>query len=131
MIFSRSTVHRITKSILVTAVIAGSTGCGDPKYRAPAIVVTFDPNFPPPTALAAGATAGVAADIANDTKNSGVNFTCAPAGACGSFTPPQIASGVPTNYQSPSAIPAGGTVNITATSVTDPTKSVSAAITID
>src|SRR5208282_5034880 len=54
-----------------------------------------------------------------------------PAGQCGTFSPNPIASAVPTTYQAPPTIPAGGNVTVTATSVTDPTNSVSATITIE
>ena len=131
MIFRRSTLRLIAKAMLVAGMIAVLVACGDSKYQPPAILVTFSTEFPPPTALAASATAGIAAVVTNDTKNAGVNFTCVPAGECGSFTPNPIASNVPTTYQAPPTVPAGGTVTITATSITDATKSVSATIAID
>ena len=131
MIFRRSTLRLIAKAMLVAGMIAVLVACGDSKYQPPAILVTFSTEFPPPTALAASATAGIAAVVTNDTKNAGVNFTCVPAGECGSFTPNPIASNVPTTYQAPPTVPAGGTVTITATSITDATKSVSATITIN
>jgi hypothetical protein len=117
----------MTATILLAALI----GCGDPKTQAPAIVVTFDPYYPPPSALETGATAGIAADVANDVKNAGVNFTCAPIGACGTFSIDPIASAVPTTFQAPSTFPLGGLVTVTATSITDPAKFVSATIKID
>ena len=118
-------------AMLVTAMLAALIDCGDPKYQPPAIVVTFDPNFLPPASLNAAAIAGIAADVANDSKNAGVNFSCVPATECGTFTPSTIASSVPTSYQAPDTVPTGGSVTVTATSVTDPTKSVSATITVD
>jgi hypothetical protein len=131
MIFRRSTLRLIAKAMLVAGMIAVLVACGDSKYQAPAIVVTFSTEFPPPTALAASATAGIAAVVTNDTKNAGVNFTCLPAAECGTFNPNPIASNVPTTYQAPPTVPAGGAVTITATSITDATKSISATITID
>jgi hypothetical protein len=74
---------------------------------------------------------GIAADVANDSKNAGVRFSCAPADACGTFGQNPIASAVPTTYQAPSAVPPGGSVTVTATSVTDPTKFVSATVAVD
>jgi len=119
----------ITKAMIVTSVTVtvavALIACGDPKYQPPAIVVTFSPYFPPPTALNTGTTTGIAAVVANDPKNPGVNFTCVPAGDCGSFNPAQIASNVPTCYQAPGTVPSGGTVTLIATSVSDPTKSIS------
>ncbi len=105
--------------------------CGDPHYQPPAIVVTFSMDFPVPTALGVSTTAGIAAVVNNDPKNAGVSWTCLPAGQCGEFSPNPVASNVPTTYQAPPAIPQGNTVTVTATSVTDATKSVSAMITIE
>ena len=53
--------------------------------------------------------------------------TCASA-ACGPFNPTGTGSEVATNYTAPSTITSGNTVTITATSVTDPTKSISASV---
>jgi len=131
MIFFQSTLIWITQAVLVMALVTALVDCGDPKYQPPAIVVTFDPNFSPPASLDTGAIAGIAADVANDPKNAGVNFTCAPTTQCGTFMPSTIASSVPTSYQAPPAVPAAGSVTVTATSVTDPTKFVSATITVD
>src|SRR5271169_5009816 len=111
-------------AVIVLAMVAALVACGVPKYQPPAIVVTFDPNFPPPTSINAGAywDRGLAADVANDTKHAGVTFSCAPAGDCGSFNPTGAPSAVPTCYQAPGTAPMGGTVTVTATSATDPTK---------
>jgi len=115
----------IVASMTVTVAVA-LIACGDPKYQPPAIVVTFSP-ISPPASLNTGTTTGIAAVVANDAKNAGVNFTCVPAGDCGSFNPAQIASNVPTCYQAPGTVPSGDTVTLTATSVSDPTKSISSA----
>ncbi len=119
----------ISKAMLATSMTAALAvafiACGDPKYQPPTIVVTFSPYFPPPTSLNTGTTTGIAAVVANDPKNAGVNFTCAPSGDCGSFNPAQIASNVPTCYQAPGTVPSGSTVTLTATSVSDPAKSIS------
>ncbi|HSZ61818.1 MAG TPA: hypothetical protein VK828_08465 [Terriglobales bacterium] len=120
----------LTASVMIAA-IAALAACGDPRYQPAPIVVTFSTGFPPPTALETSATTGIAAVVTNDPKNAGVTFSCVPSKECGTFSPNPIASNVPTTYQAPSTIPAGGSVTITATSVTDPTKFVSATITID
>ncbi len=108
--------------------IAG-LACGDPKGQSPPIVVTFSSTYTIPASLTTGSTTGIEALVANDNQNAGVTFTCTPdtpAGECGSFTPPATGSNVPSCYQAPAAVPGGdGTVTLTATSVTDPTKSVS------
>jgi hypothetical protein len=122
MIFLRSNhLARIVTIIISTAaLVIFLVACGDPKYQPPAIAVTF--FSVPPTSMDTDSTIGIAAVVANDTKNAGVTFSCAPSGECGLFNPAQIASNVPTCYQAPGQVPAGNTVAITATSVTDPTK---------
>jgi hypothetical protein len=131
MIFRQTSLRSIAKTIMAAAAIASLIACGDPKYQTPAIVVTFSPTSPPPTALETGSTAGIAAVVSNGPENATVSFTCVPSGQCGTFMPDPIASDVPTTYQAPPTVPPGGVVTVTATSVTDPTKSVSAAITIN
>jgi len=125
MFCRRSILLAIATAILAMATMTGFVACGDPKYQPPAIVVTFFPA--PPTSIIADSTVGITAVVANDAQNSGVNFTCAPAGNCGLFNPAQIASNVPTCYQAPAQAPTGNTVTVVATSVTDPTKSITSA----
>jgi hypothetical protein len=85
----------------------------------------------PPTNMAALGVQPLAVTVTNDPISAGVNWsvTCG-ASACGSFNPTVTAGSQPTNYTAPSAIPSGGTVTVTATSVYDNTKSISATITI-
>jgi len=89
------------------------------------IVVTL--STPPPTSLAGGGTASVAATVANDSAAAGVTWSCTPSTTCGSFTPTSTASGASTTYMAPAVAPAGGSVVIIATSVTDATKNASSA----
>ncbi|MGA2356255.1 MAG: hypothetical protein ABSG02_17310 [Terriglobales bacterium] len=117
-------------TMFITVAIIALAACGDPKGQAPAIVVAFDPNFPPPTSLDTGAYAGIAAILTNDTGSGNVTWTCAPANQCGSFSPNIIHTAVPTCYLAPDAVPSGKSVTVTARSVTDTTKSISATITI-
>lgn len=119
-------------ALLCMVILAGLlVACGgDPKSQAVPITVVFDPNFPPPASLNTGAYAPIAADVSNDNQNAGVTFTCTPAGSCGTFTPSQTGSATPVCYLAPAQVPNGGTATVTATSVTDPTKSKSATITI-
>jgi len=67
-----------------------------------------------------GSQATLAATVASDTSNLGVDWTanCGSAGACGSFnfSPAHTASGGQIIYTAPSAIPDGGVVTITASS---------------
>jgi hypothetical protein len=94
------------------------------------IVVSF--QGVPPASLQINATAAISAKIANDvSSNPQVQWTVSCAGAaCGSFNPVTTTNEAPTNYTAPSSIPSGNTVTVTTTSVTDPTKSASASITI-
>jgi hypothetical protein len=88
------------------------------------------------TSVVAGGTTTFNVLLANDTTGAGAiwTVTCgASAGGCGSFNPAKTASLSSTAYTAPSAVPpggSGGTVTVTATSVADPTKSVSATLTI-
>jgi hypothetical protein len=69
--------------------------------------------------------------LTNDYVSGGVNWaaTCG-SSSCGSFSPSKTASGVATTYTAPSSVPSGGTVVLSATSVTDPTKSISTTVTV-
>jgi len=131
MTFRQATLPVIAKTIVAVGAIAMLVACGGSKYQAPAIMITFSTSFPPPSALSTSATAGIAAVVTNDPANAGVNFSCLPMGQCGSFNPNPIASNVPTTYQAPPVVPPGNTVTVTATSVTDSSKFVSATITIN
>jgi hypothetical protein len=120
--------------VTVTATSAADptkTASGTITITAPVpIVVSF--QGVPPASLQINATTAISAKITNDvSSNPQVQWTvtCASA-ACGSFNPTTTTNEAPTNYTAPSSIPSGNTVTVTATSVTDPTKSVSASITI-
>ena len=121
----QSILRLIAGGTFIMALIAGDVACGEPKNQAPAIAVTF--FSAPPTSMNTDSTVGITAVVANDPQNAGVNFSCAPAGSCGLFNPAEIASNVPTCYQAPGQIPPANTVTVTATSVTDPTKSITSA----
>jgi hypothetical protein len=106
-------------------------GCGSSASTGPgpqpiAVVI----STAPPSTIAAGGTASVAATVSNDTKAAGVTWSCTPAGTCGSFNPTSTASAAMTTYTAPASSPAGGKVMIIATSVSDATKSASATVTI-
>jgi hypothetical protein len=86
---------------------------------------------PPPGTLQTGASTQLRAVLNNDVSNAGVNWTVICGSSdCGSFKPTQTSSGVATTYTAPAIAPTGGTVQVTATSVTDPTKAASATISI-
>lgn len=92
----------------------------------PVIAVTL--TTPPPGALLIGTTAPIVATTVNDPATTPVNWSCTPMGSCGSFNPTATASGAATVYTAPSTVPTGGSVTITATSTTDPTKTASSVL---
>lgn len=87
----------------------------------------------PPTQIAAGGSPSLAASVSNDPMAAGISWsaTCG-SSACGSFNPTVTASGAITVYSVPTAIPSGSAVGVTvsATSIYDKSKSISAAISI-
>jgi hypothetical protein len=127
--FQRPTLRLIAGTVSTLAMIGALGACGDPKGQSPPIEVTFSPTYQIPASLTTGSTTGIEALVANDNQNAGVTLTCTPdtpAGECGGFTPPAAGSNVPSCYRAPADVPGGdGTVTLTATSVTDATKSVS------
>jgi hypothetical protein len=111
--------------------LAFLNGCGSAASPGPGpqpIVVVI--STAPPSTIAAGGTASVAATVSNDSKAAGVTWSCTPAGTCGSFNPTSTASAAMTTYTAPASSPAGGKVMIIATSVSDATKSANATVTI-
>jgi hypothetical protein len=115
-------------SVTVTATYAG-TGTAAPLTSIitinPAVVsVTF--SSVPSTLLIQG-TANVAVTVTGDPENAGVRWSCTPSSQCGSFNTTSSTSAI---YTAPSIVPSGQQVTVTATSVTDPTASAHANITI-
>jgi hypothetical protein len=100
------------------------------------ITIAFLSASLPPAAMGASetgfpSTAQIAATVTNDPIAAGVNWTvtCG-SSSCGSFSSALTASGSATAYTAPATIPSGGTVTVTATSVDDQTKTISAKIAI-
>lgn len=126
MKFHRLVLFLVTTAM--TALLAGCAGLGS----APPIAVAFTAGLTPPTSMEASANVNVAATVTNDPARAGVNLTVTCGGdPCGSFdTPNPVASGSPVIYHAPDSVPTDDTVTLTATSVTDTTKSVSAIVTI-
>lgn len=93
------------------------------------ISINFAPA--PPSTLPVSGTASLKAVLTNDYSSGGANWTASCGSSdCGSFSAAQTASGVATTYTAPASVPPGGSVQVTATSVTDPTKFVTASISI-
>jgi hypothetical protein len=67
-----------------------------------------------PLPIVTNHTATLVATVTGDPTNAGVNWSCTPVGACGTFTPAQTGSLVQTIYTAPALVPTGGTVTITA-----------------
>lgn len=121
-------------SVTITATLVGSTS------QSVSASIKITPPQPitvsllgvPPAFLQVNATVPLRAQITNDVSaNPQVKWTVACASAaCGTFNPITTTSEAATNYMAPSTIPSGNSVTVTATSITDPTKSASANITI-
>ncbi len=93
------------------------------------ISVGFAPA--PPTTMQVGASAQFRAVLNNDITDAGVRWSVVCGSAdCGFFGPVETIGGVATTYVAPAAIPVGGNVQVTATSIGDPTKAISATISI-
>jgi hypothetical protein len=112
-----------------------SSGCGgipsqpgiSPGTQSRSISVGLSPLS---AIVVAGGTASVSATVSNDSTHAGVAWSCAPANACGLFSPPSTASGMATIYTAPAEVPTGGQVTVTAKSVTDNSKSASSTLVI-
>jgi hypothetical protein len=93
------------------------------------ISIQFAP--PPPSSLPVSGSTLLKAVLTNDYASAGVTWTVACGSSdCGSFSAAQTASGVAATYTAPASEPTNGSVVVTAASVTDPTKTLSATISI-
>lgn len=77
--------------------------------------------------MTAGATAPITANVANDSANAGVDWSCTPSGSCGTFSPAHTASGASTTYTAPAA---AANVTITAASAASPSAVATAAVSV-
>jgi hypothetical protein len=134
--------RKIFFSALISVALAALSACGNGIDKLPGSgssggALTVQIVQAPPQVLLVGATAGLAANVSNDTANAGVTWSCTPANACGSFSPTTTGYQITTQYTAP-IVPANGPitpnlsypVTITATSVTDSSQSASATISI-
>jgi hypothetical protein len=93
------------------------------------ISVGFAPA--PPTSMQVASSASFRVALSNDVTNAGVRWTALCGSSdCGSFGPVVTASGVSTTYVAPASVPLGGTVQVTATSIANPLKSITANVSI-
>jgi hypothetical protein len=115
-------------TVVTVAGLNGCDGCsGNPRLHEISVTITTAP----PATIAPNGTASIAATVANDRANAGVDWTCTPGNSlatCGSFSSTQTASGATTTYTAPPT--AVGAVTITATSVTDASATANASVTI-
>jgi len=108
--------------LLTVGLIAASLGCsGTSSGKSTPVAVTMGAA---PSSTFVNDTTPMTATVTNDPANAGVTWSCTPAGTCGGFSSATTASGTAVTYTAPAVVPAS-TVVITATSVTDPTKSAS------
>jgi hypothetical protein len=77
--------------------------------------------------MAASATAMVVATVSNDSSNAGVDWSCSPAGSCGSFNPAHTASGQATTYTAPAT---AGSTTLQATSTANHAATATANVTV-
>jgi hypothetical protein len=135
-------LNRKTLVILPLVLALGIvSGCGNGIDQLPGVssggALSVQIVQPPPAAVVAGGSVGIAANVLYDKNNAGVTWSCAPAGACGSFSPTTTGYEITTQYTAP-VPPANGpitpdlayTVTVTATSVTDGSQSASATVSV-
>jgi hypothetical protein len=121
-----------TVTVTATSVTDTSLSASATITIVPPIPIAVSFFAAPPASLQAGAQFSMSAGITNDvTANPQVTWAVTCGGSsCGSFNPTTTANEALTTYTAPAAIPPGGSVTVTVTSVTDPTKSASTTIVI-
>jgi dienelactone hydrolase len=120
-------------TVTVTATsVANTSASASVTITVPAIEVSVTPSTP---TVQAGDATQITASVANDPANNGVTWALTQGGTacspgCGTIASLNVTSGGMANYTAPITVPANPTVMLTATSVTDATKSSGAEITI-
>lgn len=116
--------------LLAVAMIAGcgATGSGSGNNNStPPPSISIALSTAPPTSMTTGQTVSITATVSNDSTNQGVDWTCAPASSCGSFSPAHTASGAATTYTAPTS---AGSVTITAAATASHSAAATAAVTV-
>jgi len=133
-VYTAPSVVPIGTNVAITAAVTGNpsqTSTATFTIVSLPIVVQFYNGEAPPASMTVGTSKTLGATVSNDLEAAGVIWTAVCNGsACGSFNPTVTASGIGTSYTAPTVVPSGGTVTITATSLTDTTKSATAALTV-
>jgi len=114
------------KSLLLGVALAVPmviTGCGGGGMELSINITTA-----PPANLEVNQSATIAATVAGDSSHAGVDWTCTPVGACGTFTSAHTASGTLTTYIAPRT---AGAITIIATTTKTPSKNKMASVTIN
>jgi hypothetical protein len=114
--------------LLAIAATVGLSGCGSSSGGQGGNAAINVVIASAPSAMFVSDYSTISADT-NDTA--GVTWTCAPASSCGAFAASQTMNAAENTYTAPPQIPSGNLVTLTATSVTDSTKSASARVTIN
>ena len=131
--------RRILLLFFVVLALAVLSACGNGIDKLPGVssgALTVQITQPPPASLLAGTTAGLVANVVNDTKSGQVTWSCTPVGACGTFNPTTTGYQIGTLYTAPMNVNGpvtpnlGHSVTIIATSVTDSSKSASASVAV-
>jgi hypothetical protein len=110
-------------TLLVVLTIALAVAASACSSSSPTITI----STPPPASLEINGSASIAATTTHD-SGEGVDWSCAPAGSCGTLNPTHTASGASTVYTAPSA---SGTVTITAASTKKASVTATATVTIN
>jgi hypothetical protein len=116
--------HRLLVSLALALALV--PGCGTKSSNSTTSAISVQVTNVPGT-LTAGQSVNLTASVFNDTTNAGVDWTCAPSGACGAFNPAHTADGGVTVFTAPSE---AGTVTVTATSTANNSASASATISV-
>jgi hypothetical protein len=115
--------------IVVALILAASiSGCGTTSSKGTTPALTVVITTAPPASLTVNGTASIAATVANDSANAGVDWSCTPASTCGSFNPTHTASAAATVF---TASATAGAIVITAASTTTPTITATADVTVN
>jgi hypothetical protein len=127
--------HPLLLFVTGLAALLGMAGCstnGAKTINSQTPLISVIITQGPSASLVVGGTTTLSASVSYDIANAGVNWVaiCGTPPNCGSFSPSHTASGGTTTYTAPLAVPAHGTVSLTALSTTDQSKAVAATVTI-
>ena len=98
--------RKVLLIVLTISLAVVASACSSPS---PKIAITTAP----PASMEINASAQVAASVTHDSSDKGVDWSCSPAGSCGSFNPAHTDDGSTTVYTAPAT---SGSVTITAAS---------------